>query len=223
MSNPIYLDIGNTNARWKFEGSFFESPILKFSFDELPKSSKIWVSNVSSNFVTKGKSNISFVESQTKYKSLVNSYKEPRNLGSDRWLAMIASYELSLGKGFIVVDIGSAITIDAVNKSGIHLGGLIFPGLDKLRQTFNNFPVLSTVDINEIGQTTENAWSIGTLSLVVNTINQKIKDLKIEIPNALIFLTGGGYFQINDFLEFDHFYYPNLVIDGLEFYVDNMG
>jgi len=223
MNNPIYLDIGNTNARWKFEGSYFESPILKFSFDELPKSSKTWVSNVSSNFVTKGKSNISFVESQTKYKSLVNSYKEPRNLGSDRWLAMIASYELSLGKGFIVVDIGSAITIDAVNKSGIHLGGLIFPGLDKLRQTFNNFPVLSTVDINEIGQTTENAWSIGTLSLVVNTINQKIKDLKIEIPNALIFLTGGGYFQINDFLEFDHFYYPNLVIDGLEFYVDNMG
>jgi len=66
MNSPIFLDIGNTNAKWRFEGDYFELPITEFTFDRLPKTSKIWVSNVSPNFVTNNQSNISFVESQKK-------------------------------------------------------------------------------------------------------------------------------------------------------------
>jgi len=223
MKSPIYLDIGNTNARWKFKDEYFEIPIIEFNFDKLPKSSTIWVSNVSSEFVIKHKSNISIVESQKKYKSLVNSYKEPKYLGSDRWLAMIASYELSLGKGFIVVDIGSAVTIDIVDNSGLHLGGIIFPGLEKIRQTFD-FPLLYLNDnSNKIGQSTDEAWTIGTRSLIVNTINHKVRELKDELQNTSVILTGGGYLGIHDFLEFEHIYQENLVLDGLEFFANNMG
>jgi len=223
MPSNILVDIGSTNTKWKIGNTYFLLPNESFEFDKLPECSQIWVSNVSAKSFDLDNPYIRFVESQEKYKLLTNSYSDPGSLGCDRWLGMIASYEISKGNSFILIDIGTAITFDIVDKLGIHLGGLIFPGLDKLRQTFNNFPVSSIENINEIGQTTENAWSIGTLNLIVNTINKKIKELKNKIPNTSILITGGGYVQVSDFLEFNHVYYPNLVLDGLEFYVDNMG
>ena len=223
MNDSIYLDIGNSNTKWKYKGKYFTSPTNEFKLDKLPKTSKIWISNVSSSFVVKSNLNISFVESQKRYKSLINSYEEPNMLGSDRWLAMIASYEINPDKGFILVDIGTAVTIDLVDNSGLHIGGVIFPGLDKIRQTFDNFSVLSTGCINALGKSTREAWGNGTLSLVVSTINQKIRETKNEIPDISVFITGGGYLGLKNFLEFDHSYHENLVLDGLEFYVNNMG
>jgi len=222
MLSSILVDIGNTITKWKFEGNYFVLPTEKFEFDMLPNCSKIWVSNVSSKSFNINKLHVGFVLSQKIYKSLTNAYNDPESLGCDRWLAMIACYEASRGKNFILLDIGTAITIDIVNNSGNHLGGLIFPGLKKLRECFNNFPVSSDVNIDQIGQSTEKAWTIGTLNLIVNAINYKIRELKDKFPDALILLTGGGYFEIQKFLEFDHSYHENLVLDGLELYVNNM-
>jgi len=222
MNNSIYLDIGNSNAKWKFKGEYFENPTNEFNLDKLPNSSILWISNVSS-FVIEDKSNITIVESQKKYKSLVNSYKEPKNLGSDRWLAMIASYELSLGEGFIVVDIGSAVTIDLVDNAGIHLGGIIFPGLLKIRNTFEYFPVEKETNEQDIAQSTMEAWSIGTLDLIVNGINQKIYELKQKIPHTKVYITGGGFADIEKFIDFPYVYHKNLVLDGLELFAHNVG
>ena len=223
MSSSIYLDIGNSFAKWKFEGKFFKKTTSEFSLDKLPKSSKIWVSNVSSNFTCSSNSNISLVKSQKSYKSLTNSYDEPDSLGSDRWLAMIASYEMNLGRGFILVDIGTAVTIDLVDNSGLHLGGVIFPGLYKVRWTFENFSVSSEIKTNKIIQSTEDAWSIGTFDLIVNGINQKIHELKQKTPSANIYFTGGGFEDIRQFVEFPYDYHKNLVLDGLELFADNVG
>jgi len=223
MNNSIFLDIGNSNAKWKFKGEYFEIPTIEFNLDKLPKSPNIWVSNVSSNFAIEKKSNISLVEAQKKYKSLFNSYEEPNMLGSDRWLAMIASYEMNLGESFVVVDIGTAVTIDLVNKSGQHLGGVIFPGLHKIRETFNNFPIINETKLNNISKSTEGAWSIGTLGLVVNGINRKVHDFKISEPDITIYLTGGGASCLEKFLDFTYVYQKNLVLDGLELFTDNVG
>ena len=157
MDSYIYLDIGNSNAKWKFEDEYFEVPTNEFNLEKLPKSSKIWVSNVSSNFTIKSKSFISLVKSQKRYKSLINSYLPPHLLGSDRWLAMIAAYEKSPQKGFVVLDIGTAITFDYVNNIGAHQGGLIFPGLAKIRNTIDQFQIKKVGDINNLGQSTEDA------------------------------------------------------------------
>ena len=223
MISSILVDIGNTNTKWKFEENYFTLPTKNFEFDMLPSCSKIWVSNVSSNSFKSKKHNIAFVESQKRYKSLINAYGDPKLLGCDRWLGMIASYELSQEKSFVIVDIGTAITIDIVNNSGVHLGGLIFPGLDKIRQTFDNFSEVSSGCINVLGRNTEEAWGNGTITLVVNTINQKIKEIKNEIPDILVLLTGGGYSGLQDFLDFDHAFHKNIVLDGLQFYADYVG
>jgi len=223
MASTIFVDCGNTYTKWKFEENYFKLPTIDFEFENLPESSRVWVSNVSAKVFNLKKSRLVIAESQKNYKSLINSYHEPKSLGSDRWLAMIASYEFSQNSSFITIDIGTAITIDLVNHSGIHLGGLIFPGLKKIRECFNNFPISSEKNIDQIGQSTEKAWTIGTLNLIVNAINHKIRELKVKFPDALIFLTGGGYSEIKEFLEFEHSYHENLVLDGLEFYVNNMG
>jgi len=223
MNSYIYLDIGNTNARWKYKGKYFDTRAKEFSLSQLPKSSKIWISNVSSTFIIENKHNFSIVESQKRYKSLINSYEKPNSLGSDRWLAMIACYEMNPGRGFILVDIGTAITIDLVDNSGLHLGGVIFPGLYKIIGTFENFPVSHQINTNEIGQSTKEAWSIGTLDLVVSGINQKIHELKQKIPSANIYFTGGGFEDIRKFIEFPYDYHKNLVLDGLELFADNVG
>ena len=223
MINCIYLDIGNTNTKWKYQDKYFETTTSEFNLAELPKSSKIWVSKVNSNFKIINKPGISLVESQKKYKSLINSYEEPNLLGSDRWLAMIASYEINPSRGFILVDIGTAVTIDLVDNSGLHVGGVIFPGLTKIRNTFNNLPVSQKINTNEIGQSTEGAWSLGTLNLIVNGINQKIYDLKIIEPGVNIFITGGGFEEVEKYLNFSFTYHKHLVLDGLELYANNMG
>jgi len=223
MNNCIYLDIGNSNAKWKYKDKYFQTPTNEFSLAKLPDSSKIWVSNVSHDFEANSKLSITLVGSQKRYKSLVNSYEKPSMLGSDRWLAMIASYEMNTSKGFIVVDIGTAITIDLVDYSGLHLGGVIFPGLLKIRNTFDNFLVSEENRTNEISQSTKGAWSIGTLELIVNGINRKINELKQRAPHAKIYLTGGGFNEIEKFLDFSYDYHKNLVLDGLEFFANNMG
>jgi len=223
MDRSIYLDIGNPITKWKFEGKYFDTPTNDFILAEIPDSSKIWISNVSSTFIFESKPNFVLVESQKRYKSLVNSYEKPNMLGSDRWLAMIALYEMNPVKGFILVDIGTAITIDVVDNSGLHLGGVIFPGLSKIRDAFDHFPVSKEATINEISQTTMGAWSTGTLDLVVNGINRKVHDIKTNEPDLDIHLTGGGVNDLEKFLDFSYYYHENLVLDGLELFADNVG
>jgi len=223
MSSCIFLDIGNTNTKWKYKGEYFETPTNEFTLSRLPKASKIWISNVSSSFIIESKSNFAIVESQEFYKNLKNSYEEPAMLGSDRWLAMIASYEINPNKGFIVVDIGSAVTIDLVGSSGLHMGGVIFPGLINIRKTFDHFPVSSVIGVNDIGQSTKEAWSIGTLDIIINGINRKIHDIKVRDSDANIYLTGGGFEEVEKYLDFSYTYHKNLVLDGLELFAHNVG
>jgi len=223
MNNYIYIDAGNSRTKWKIQGRYYEISTSMFDFEKLPHTKKIWLSNVSSEFIINNDLDIFIVKSEANYKSLTNSYKEPHLLGSDRWLAMVALYELNQSKDFILIDIGTAITIDIVKKSGVHLGGLIFPGLAKIRGGFDIFPISFKEKITGVGQSTEECWSIGTLNLVVNTINYKIRELKNELPDAVIFLTGGGYSGVQNFIDFNHHFYEHLVLDGLELYADNVG
>lgn len=58
---------------------------------------------------------------------LVNAYAEPARLGVDRWLAMLGAWR-RLGSSFLLVDAGTAVTIDLVDDAGRHRGGAILPG-----------------------------------------------------------------------------------------------
>lgn len=60
---------------------------------------------------------------------LSNGYRNPAQLGCDRFAAAIAGRHLAPGAAAIVVNCGTATTIDAITPDGVFLGGMILPGL----------------------------------------------------------------------------------------------
>ncbi|MCP3690402.1 MAG: type III pantothenate kinase, partial [Gammaproteobacteria bacterium] len=61
--------------------------------------------------------------------SVVNGYSSPESMGVDRWLALLGAADVEQHDA-IVVDAGSAITVDLLRGDGQHLGGAILPGFD---------------------------------------------------------------------------------------------
>src|SRR5665647_296046 len=63
---------------------------------------------------------------------LTNGYDHPARLGADRWVAMIGAHHRLLARGIrkpcVVVMVGTAVTVDALDASGKFLGGIILPG-----------------------------------------------------------------------------------------------
>jgi len=72
---------------------------------------------------------ISWFASQPALAGLHNGYRNPAQLGCDRFAAAIAAHVLAPGRPVIVANCGTATTIDAVSADGHFLGGMILPGL----------------------------------------------------------------------------------------------
>jgi len=70
---------------------------------------------------------VRFAATGSEAAGVVNGYTEPRLLGVDRWLAVVAAHHLA-PDGCVVVDVGTAMTVDVVLAQGRHLGGYIVPG-----------------------------------------------------------------------------------------------
>ncbi|APA70255.1 type III pantothenate kinase [Janthinobacterium sp. 1_2014MBL_MicDiv] len=60
---------------------------------------------------------------------LRNDYRDPAQLGCDRFAAAIGAHALAPGQAVIVANCGTATTIDAITADGVFLGGMILPGL----------------------------------------------------------------------------------------------
>ncbi len=71
---------------------------------------------------------IRFAATQAFCGGVRNSYVEPSRMGVDRWLAMVAAYGMCRG-ACVVVDAGTALTIDVIDRHGVHQGGYIIPGV----------------------------------------------------------------------------------------------
>ena len=68
---------------------------------------------------------------------ITNGYGRPRRLGVDRWVAMIGAYA-EFSRALCVVDAGTAVTIDALDRQGQHLGGQIIPGLRMMQDALTS-------------------------------------------------------------------------------------
>ncbi|MBT5219597.1 MAG: type III pantothenate kinase, partial [Woeseia sp.] len=69
-----------------------------------------------------------FARSEREAFGVTNGYKRPRQLGVDRWATMIGA-RAEFKTALCIVDAGSAVTIDAMDRRGQHLGGEILPGV----------------------------------------------------------------------------------------------
>ena len=75
------------------------------------------------------------VNSEAQAFGVTNCYLEPHLLGVDRWLALLGSQQLFSAQSVMVVDAGTALTVDWLDECGVHQGGWIMPGLRLQQQS----------------------------------------------------------------------------------------
>ena len=127
-------------------------------------------------------------------------------------------------RNLLIIDVGSALTIDVVNDSGEHQGGIIMPGLTALRGSFAKFATNSkNLNSSSLQISTDEAWLSGTQAMLISSIKEQIAVFEIEQPDGIVVLTGGSVRSFISELPETVNYFDNLVLDGLESYSKSMG
>lgn len=164
------------------------------------------------------------ITEQNKY-GVTTRYTNPRLLGSDRWLALIAARP-ETNNAVCVIDCGSAVTIDVLSKDNLHLGGFITPGLKLSRKTLGqntgNIPLMennsSQIENNFgfLATNTFDAITAGTLYQLSAYVEHIITEIKNEVCDNIECIITGGDAIIVQKLSSHHFVYrEKLVLDGL--------
>ncbi|WP_291950955.1 type III pantothenate kinase [Campylobacter sp.] len=192
----LLCDIGNTTANFLDKQKFYSMSIDQFLKYE--PTQKIFYINVNPNLNQKLKNHPLFID-LAPYFNFDTIYK---NLGIDR---IAACYTIEDG---VIVDAGSAITVDIVSNF-IHLGGFILPGIESYKSSFANISsklkheLNTQINFDAFPQKTIDALSYGTFK----SIYLLIKDCAY---NKKLYFTGGdGQFLAN---FFDYAIYDKLLI-----------
>lgn len=239
----LLLDMGNTFLKWAWLDSgklsaggevLHVGSQLAGSLDEawqsLPSPEQVWVGNVAGD--TRATEldkwlherwNVSahYALTTDECCGIQNAYTEPGQLGVDRWLSLIAAYDL-IQSATCVIDCGTAITVDALAASGQHLGGLIIPGLGMMRESlYSGADGVAEEAVAEppegmLACDTVGAVEAGTLYSIVAFIDRVTADLRKQLDEPMIcLLTGGDAPAILPLLAVDVQHHPQLVLQGL--------
>ena len=153
---------------------------------------------------------------------IANKTEFPERVGVDRLLNALAAYRLKKS-AVVVVDAGTAITVDAVSAKGEFLGGAIAPGLPlaafSLAEKTSLLPLVKVSKPSSvIGRNTEEAiksgvfW--GTVGLVDALVGRVLKELDEEAP---VVATGGDAPLLSPHSKLICEIFPHLALEGLRF------
>lgn len=154
-----------------------------------------------------------------------NAYTEPRQLGVDRWLAMLGAYA-RLRSAVCVVDAGTAWTVDLVDANGDHLGGLIVPGPELMRRslvgstggidTAVRLLPGATAGVAAWGRDTEACMRSGAQRAGVSLVESSVRDFaQLQAVTPALVLTGGDAPGLLAMLTVPAQHRPWLVLEGL--------
>jgi type III pantothenate kinase len=147
------------------------------------------------------------------------AYADPDQLGVDRWLAMLAARRTHAGPCVIALA-GTAMTLDAVDGEGRHLGGLIVPGLGLQRRALTRGPLF----LVEAAVATPALFADSTGAAVASGPVQALTALVERFAGAVadrcgnapdVLLSGGDAEQLEALLSIPARTHPHLVLDGL--------
>lgn len=161
-----------------------------------------------------------FYYSQIEDCGVRNAYTQPERLGVDRWLATIEAWN-RYGAA-IVVDCGTAITLDLVDAAGQHHGGYIAPGIGLMKKSL--FQGTADLHVQAIEQqslapgiTTTEGVERGVLLMAAAFVSQAVVELQKAVSDTCrILMTGGDARLLLPFLPISVERVPDLVLDGLD-------
>jgi type III pantothenate kinase len=222
----LVVDAGNTRTKWAHvdargaltnPGGCANTEFSATAFKKALKGvSKVMIANVAGEGMQAKLSEcmpqrvqVVFVKPQAEACNVTNRYAEVETLGVDRWASLVAAWHIT-GQPTVVVNAGTAVTIDALaknpNKKGVFLGGTIMPGLWLMRESL----LQSTAIPRPEGEgeemmfpdNTRDAIQSGRINAVVGAILLMLKQLERHsafLPRLVI--SGGDASKIDEALK----------------------
>lgn len=225
----LELDAGNSRVKWRLKSCngkvieqgqdlkqdrTFVKPLQDVEMPVLLSS----VEPIQTKWVQSNYNQVSVAVTQSQTLGLKNSYKDPSKMGVDRWLAMLAVYRSKMANKHIVVDAGTAITLDVIDGDA-HTGGYICPGLFVMKgallgQTQTVFAHQDWQYERRFGNDTQSCLDHGLLDMVCSWIERHCFDQ----TDTLVWLTGGDAKVIAPLLDVQVVFETDLVLNGLTEY-----
>jgi len=242
----LLIDVGNTRIKWRYleqEQIFgggqlahrgdISQELLNQMWGEIDPPTAIWAVSVAASrlseqicqwSVMRWRLVPNFVAAAKQLGNVINGYREPERLGSDRWMALVGAGHVAYG-ACCVADCGTAVTVDCMNANHEHLGGLIFPGLTMMpRCVSNNTAQVTFTEGNNtlFGRDTSSCLTSGATQSIVSTL-QRVADITekhLSSPVTRI-ITGGDAPHLLPWLGKEWHYEPDLIFFGLAAVIQN--
>jgi len=205
-----------------------EIPILAIDWRDLPRPSLILISNVAGTRIRNpllralevwsnapGPRWISALDAEC---GVQNRYRNPSQLGSDRWAALIGARALIGSQATLVVVCGTATTMDLLDAEGCFAGGSIMPGLGLMQRSLHErtaaLPDASGEYLHYPRQTVD-AIASGCLHAQAGAVERVFRQYQDEHPRLICMVSGGAARMLSPRLHIEHRLVDNLVLEGL--------
>ena len=247
----LLIDIGNTrlkSALWD-GGQLRHGPMLAHAatgeagapaaaefwalWKDIPAPEEIWVASVAASaleheligsLAARFAATPRFVRSPATACGVRNAYSAPARLGIDRFLGLVAAHAQVAGAA-VVAGCGTALTLDAIDGEGRHLGGLIAPAPGLMRSALLERAArlgdLGAAAVVDFADTTAAAVESGTWLAVVALVERFVAKTQARLGTApALFVCGGGGKRLAALLDSAHRFEPDLVLRGLAVFAD---
>ena len=159
---------------------------------------------------------LTWIQSSAAQAGVRNRYDRPAQLGADRWAALVGARALH-GGPCLVVNAGTATTVDVLDGAGIFQGGLILPGLALMRSSLAG-ATARLPQANgrhaELPRNTDDAIVSGALEATAGAIERLFRRLGVA-AGAVCLLSGGAAEELAPHLGVPLRRVDNLVLEGL--------
>jgi len=246
----VLVDAGNTRIKWATltGGKLVRrgSAVHRDSLDagvaafaaELPPRGRIIVANVAGPrmaerlealVAARPGSSLEFVATAAERFGVRCAYADPSRLGVDRWVAVLAAHHAARGAA-CAIDAGTAVTFDAVDAAGTHLGGLIFPSarltaaaLDRNTSNIGHTAAAPAVarGLELLGRNTDAAVGHAAWLALSSALDRAVATVERALrTRPVVYLTGGDGEALRDWLETRVEVRADLVLEGLKLFAD---
>lgn len=152
-----------------------------------------------------------------------NGYDHPNRLGVDRWVALIAARQRALAAGApraaLVVMVGTAVTVDALDADGVFLGGLILPGFGLMLRALEMGTAglkAPTGEVVDFPTHTSDALMSGGAHAIAGAIERMHRRLLARVGHApLLLMTGGAAVKLAPITDLPFETVDTLLFEGL--------
>lgn len=240
----LLIDIGNTRIKWATlqagelsaqsaaaHAGWGSAELSRFVLAAVTRPEAVMVSNVGGQRIgdalvaaVHGAWSIepTFVHSTAQAGGVRNAYPDPAKLGVDRFMGMIGARSL-FKEPVCIASVGTAMTVDAVDGDGRHLGGVIVPGPDLMVSSLlrNTSDIAVRAAQGEVGHgvfadNTLGAIRQGAVSALAALVERSVEAMQAELGHApTLLLTGGACGHVESLIRLPVRTVPDLVLQGL--------